>query len=78
MNKRKDGVLNRVVRDDESGAEFIIRAQPDASIREILERNWPFRQKKSRRWYLKDQIGNDVTDRPISDWDGIAVIHFED
>jgi len=78
MNKRKDGVLNRVVRDDESGAEFIIRAQPDTSIREILESDWPFKQKKSRRWYLMDQVGNDVTDRPISDWDGIAIIHFED
>lgn len=70
--------VSRVVRDTESGIEKIIRADPNITIRHILEKDWTFPKKKSSRWYLVDEVGNDITDRPISDWDGIAVIHFED
>jgi hypothetical protein len=70
--------VSRVVRDTESGIEKIIRAHPSKTIRHILEKDWPFPKKKSRRWYLVDEVGNDVTDRPISDWEGIANIQFED
>ncbi|MFW9768662.1 MAG: hypothetical protein ACFFF9_17210 [Candidatus Thorarchaeota archaeon] len=75
MSKR---IVSRVVRDSERGTELIVKADPYATIRETLEDDWPFKKKKSSRWYLLDERGNDVTDRPISDWDGIAVIYFEE
>jgi len=72
----KDGILSRVIRDSVTGAETIIQANENSSMREVLEDDWPFKMKESDDWYLVDASGNDVTNWPISNWDGIAVIHF--
>jgi len=75
VNTRK---VSRVIRDSESGTELIVKTDPYATIREVLEEDWPFKKKKSKDWYLVDEKGNDVTDWPISNWDGIAEIRFSD
>ncbi|MFW9793374.1 MAG: hypothetical protein ACFFEE_03650 [Candidatus Thorarchaeota archaeon] len=71
----KNGILNRVIRDTVTGEEIIIRAHPSSSASEVLRDDWPFKTKRSDNWYLVDEDGNDVTNWPISNWDGIAIIH---
>ena len=71
-----DDIVSRVIRDSRNGLETIIQAHPNTSIREALEDDWPFEKKKSSDWYLVDEKGNDVTNWPISHWDGIAVSHY--
>jgi hypothetical protein len=74
----KEGVMSRVIRDPDTGAEMVIRAHPNSSIREVLEDDWPFSRTKSGYWYVVDARGNDVTNWPISNWDGVAIIRFRD
>ncbi len=74
----KEGVMSRVIRNPDTGTEKIIQAHPNSSIREILEDDWPFSRKKSGYWYVVDARGNDVTNWPISNWDGVAIIRFRD
>lgn len=73
-----DNILSRGIRDSISGVERIVKAPPDVSIRDILVRDWTFRKKVSTNWYVVDENGNDVTDWPICNWEGIAVIRFDD
>jgi hypothetical protein len=75
---RRDGFLSRLVRDQVSRKEIIIDGHENTSIREILKDSWPFDQKMDSEWYITDEKGNDVTNWPISNWDGIAHIHFKE
>ena len=54
----------------------MIQADANVSIREIFEDKWPFQKKVLSDWYIVDENGNDVTDWPISNWEGTAVIYF--
>ena len=72
----EDDIMSRVIRDSRNGVEVILQAHPNSSIHEVLEEDWPFEKKASGEWYLIDESGNDVTNWPISNWEGIAVIHY--
>ena len=72
----EDDIMSRVIRDSRSGVETILQAHPNSSIREVLEDYWPFEKKATGEWYLIDEGGNDVSNWPISNWEGIAVIHY--
>jgi hypothetical protein len=74
----EDGILSRVIRDSESGAEAIVHVHPNSSICEVLESNWPFKKKKSSDWYVVDKNTNDVTNWPVSNWDGTATVRYRD
>ncbi|MFW9786738.1 MAG: hypothetical protein ACFFE1_03625 [Candidatus Thorarchaeota archaeon] len=73
-----DDVFSRVIRDSVSGEERIIQAHPNSSIHEVLRDDWPFRKKISDDWYLIDEDGNDITNWPISNWDGVAILRYRD
>ena len=73
-----DDIMSRVIRDSRSGVETIVQAQPNSTIREVLEDDWPFEKNAAGEWYLVDERGNDVSNWPISNWDGIVVIRFEE
>ena len=74
----KDDIVSRVVFNAESGEERLIQGHPNSSMRELLEDDWPFRKRISKDWYLVDQNGNDVTNWPVSNWDGIATLRYRD
>lgn len=76
--ERKDDFTSRVIRNSISGEETLIQADANVSIREIFEDKWPFQKKVLSDWYIVDENGNDVTDWPISNWEGTAVIYFSD
>jgi hypothetical protein len=71
-------VLSRVVRNTTDAEERIFQAHPNSSIREVLEEDWPFKHRPTNEWYLIDENGNDVTDWPISNWEGVATLRYRD
>jgi hypothetical protein len=72
----KDEICSRVICDSQSGEERIVRGHPNSSIQEILEDDWPFSRKARGEWYVTDERGNDITNWPISNWEGIATIRY--
>lgn len=71
-------VITRVVRNDSSGKEYFIYGDHDDTVRELLVDDWPFAEElKSASWYLVDEKHNDVTDKLLSDFEGIAKIVFD-
>ncbi|MFW9805814.1 MAG: hypothetical protein ACFFFK_03725 [Candidatus Thorarchaeota archaeon] len=71
-----DEICSRVIRDFQSGEEKIVRGHPNSSIQELLEDHWPFNGKVRGEWYVTDERGNDITNWPLSNWEGIATIRY--
>jgi hypothetical protein len=62
----------RVIKDGASGLEFIISGDREETFAEVCRTNWPFeRVKRKSKWYIKDERGNDVSDKPLGSVDGI-------
>jgi hypothetical protein len=74
----EEDICSRVIRDSESGEDRIIKGHPNSSIEEILENHWPFKRKVKGEWYLTDERGNDVTNWPLSNWEGIATLKYSE
>ncbi len=67
--------ISRVVIDDYSGEEHVISGSPEMTYRRACVRNWDFDSiSKKGPWIVISEKGNDITDQPLSGYDGIARI----
>ena len=65
--------INRVLRDLSIEREYLLRGTRGMTIRDALLSEWPFSGRDPlSNWQVVDELGNDVTDKLLSDLDGIA------
>ena len=72
---RDPSICTRVIRDGFDGAEFIISGDRQETFAQACIKNWQFEsvsQKSS--WFIKDEKGNDVSDRYLETVDGIFIL----
>jgi len=56
------GEIVRTVKNPDSGKDYFIRGREEMTLKEILQERWPFKENDQRsKWYIVDQLGNDVT-----------------
>jgi hypothetical protein len=68
----------RVVRDGPDGVEFIISGDREETFAEACRANWHFESiNRKSKWYIKDERGNDVSDKPLGSVDGIFMLVSE-
>jgi hypothetical protein len=65
-------VFARAVRDGEDGVEYLISGTETTLFREACLDNWQFENvDKKSSWYVIDERGNDVSNEPLSRFDGV-------
>jgi hypothetical protein len=71
-------LYRRVVRDGIEGVEKLVTGSETTTFREACLDNWQFKSvDKKSDWMVRDERGNDVTDQPLSRFDGILFIEGE-
>jgi hypothetical protein len=71
------GEIVRTVKSAESGKEYFIRGKDSTPLKAVLHEEWPFKEKnRESKWYVTDELGNDVTNTPLGSIDGTANIIF--
>jgi hypothetical protein len=69
--------VSRVVREmtGDGVLEHIVRGAPETTFREVCEDSWPFETvDRDEQWVIQDSRTNDITDRPLIECTGIAII----
>ncbi|MGY5875872.1 MAG: hypothetical protein RTU30_09010 [Candidatus Thorarchaeota archaeon] len=70
---RDSAIITRVVIERTTGSEVIIEGGTDTTFREALLHDWPFPEIPVKSsWIIQDEVSNDITDRPLSSYGGIA------
>ncbi|MGY5860700.1 MAG: hypothetical protein RTU63_15135 [Candidatus Thorarchaeota archaeon] len=65
----------RVIRDGDDGREFIISGGSEDTYAQACRANWYFESvHRESKWYIKDERGNDVSDKPLQSVDGIFIL----
>ena len=60
------GEIVRTVKNTDSGRDYFIRGKEDMTLEEVLQERWPFKEKdRGSKWYVVDELGNDVTTMPL-------------
>lgn len=81
LNRYSDpnpSLFSRVVRDGIDGVEKLVTGSEVTTFREACLDNWQFKSViQKSNWMVRDDRGNDVTDLPLSRFDGILVIEGE-
>ena len=73
------GEIVRTVKLASENKDYFIRGKEDTSIKKALLDDWPFsEQDPDSNWHVVDELGNDVTNNPLSSLDGIATIIIEE
>jgi len=72
---RDPSMRSRVIRDGPDGEEFIISDAKEETFGQACRKNWQFTSvNQNSKWFIKDEKGNDVTDRSLETVDGIFVL----
>jgi hypothetical protein len=67
--------IQRVIIDAYTGKEFIISGEQDATFRDACKIEWPFDSiEMGKSWIIQDERGNDISERPLTEYHGIAKI----
>lgn len=73
------GEIARTVKIAGENKDYFIRGRGDTSIKEALLENWPFsEQDPNSNWYVVDELGNDVTSKPLKSIDGTMSVIIEE
>lgn len=65
----------RVIKDGHDGQEFIITGGREDTFAQVCRANWYFKSvKRKSKWFIKDEHGNDVNDKPLQSVDGICIL----
>ena len=65
----------RVIRDGQDGQEFIITGGREDTFTQVCRANWYFKSvKRKSKWFIKDERGNDVSDKSLQSVDGICIL----
>jgi len=74
-------IAHRVIRDMATKAEAVIDGDHTTSFRKAMqdEETWVFSQiSRDSKWIITDDRGNDISNKPLSFFDGIARIQILD
>ncbi|MGY5880444.1 MAG: hypothetical protein RTV31_09335 [Candidatus Thorarchaeota archaeon] len=75
---RDPSMRSRVIRDGPDGEEFIISDAKEETFGQACRKNWQFTSVNlNSKWYIKDEKGNDVTDRFLESADGVFLLVSE-
>ncbi len=70
---RDSTIITRVVVERTTGSEVIIQGGQDTTFREAILHDWPFPEIPVKSsWIIQDEASNDITNRPLSSYGGIA------
>jgi len=73
------GEIARTVKIAGENKDYFIRGRGETSIKEALLENWPFsEQDPDSNWYVVDELGNDVTSKPLKSIDGTMSVVIEE
>ncbi|MBE0526404.1 MAG: hypothetical protein IH631_05640 [Candidatus Thorarchaeota archaeon] len=73
------GTIARTAKIAGNPKDYFIKGVGDTPIREVLLENWPFSEHdKDSKWYVVDELGNTVTNSPLSSLDSIATVTIEE
>jgi hypothetical protein len=73
------GEIVRTAKIADSSKDYFIRGREEASLKEVLHERWPFEEKdRGTKWYVVDELGNDVTNASLGSVDGTVTIVFLD
>ena len=71
------GEIVRTVKNTDSGKDYFIRGKEDMTLKEVLQKRWPFEENdQGSKWYIVDELGNDVTTMPLGSIDETVSIVF--
>jgi hypothetical protein len=71
------GEIVRTAKIADSNKDYFIRGKENVPLKEVLDERWPFKEKdKGSKWYVVDELGNDVTNTPLGSIDGTVSIVF--
>jgi len=72
---RDASMRSRVIRDGPDGAEFIISDAKEETFGQACRKNWQFTSvNQNSKWFIKDEKGNDVTEKSLETIDGIFIL----
>lgn len=75
MRAYDSSITTRVILDSSSGQECLVNGPASQTFREACIDDWPFDSIGKREpWIIRDDRGNDVSDLPLSEYNGIATI----
>ncbi|TFG96657.1 hypothetical protein E4H12_10555 [Candidatus Thorarchaeota archaeon] len=73
------GTITRTVKIAGIPKDYFIKGAGGASIKKVLHDDWPFKEiDHNSNWHVVDELGNDVTNDPISSLDGIAIVVIDE
>jgi len=73
-----DDTIVRVVVADGFKGEYFVYGELDDTVREAIERDWPFRKNlKGKEWFVLDGTGVDVTEKSYIDVEGTLRVVFD-
>ena len=73
------GTIARTVKLANKQKDYFIRGAGDTPIKEAILENWPFHElDKDSNWHVVDDLGNDVTNNPLSSLNGTATVIIEE
>lgn len=71
------GEIVRTVKNTDSGKDYFIRGKEDMTLKEVLQQRWPFKENdQGSKWYIVDELGNDVSTKPLGSIDETVSIVF--
>jgi len=73
------GMIDRTVKLAGTQKDYFIRGASETPIKEVLLKNWPFSElDQDSNWHVVDDLGNDVTNNPLSSLGGAAIVVIEE
>ena len=73
------GTIARTVKIAGKQKDYFIEGAGATPIKEVLLENWPFSDHdKDSKWYVVDELGNNVTNNPLSSLNGPAIVTIEE
>jgi hypothetical protein len=68
----------RVVVSDISEKEYFVYGELEETVRAAIETDWPFKGKlKDKEWRVRDERGDDVTDKKYTEVEGTLRVVFD-
>jgi len=73
------GKIVRTVKLASENKDYCIRGEGETSIKKVLLDDWPFsEQDPDSNWHVVDELGNDVTSKPLKSIDGTMSVVIEE
>jgi hypothetical protein len=72
---RDPSICKKIVKDGYDGIDIIVTGPKDTTFAQACMTNWQFTStSRKSRWYIRDEKGNDVSDRLLDSVDGVFIL----